>query len=98
MADSGVVASSDVITAHLLGAEVVKVSKLDVPVALYVREGRLALGVILQERREHFVPVLFDKVDVLERNVEMLADPLGVGGVLTSIISDLPILQSSFKL
>ena len=101
MVHSGVVSCGHHVTAQLLRAVVMKMSELDVTVAVDVREGGLPSGVGFQSWLKHFRPVLFDKIDVAKRHPDVVANSLCVGrflvslAVTTTLLKCVPVLHEN---
>ena len=99
---SRVVAGGHGVTAEFLLTMLVKVSELDEPIALDVGVGRQSGLVLVDQRREHLVPILLDKVHGVEGDVELLANPLGVLRLLVSparpgLVGDIPVLRNKSR-
>ena len=85
MVYSSVVSCGHHVTAQLLPAVVMKMSELDVTVAVDVREGGLPSGVGFQSGLKHFRPILFDKIDVTKGYPDVVANSLCVCRLLVSL-------------
>ncbi len=72
-AAASIMAGGQQVAAKTLGM-LAKDTELDLAIAEYVRIRRAACAVLVQKIAEHLVPVLPREIDVVQRDVELLAD------------------------
>jgi len=81
----GVVSGRHGIRTQVFEGELLEAVKFDVLVTQQVGIRRPAFGVLLEQVGENTVPVFLDEVDLVEGDLQLLANPFGVLGILDAV-------------